>query len=126
MAPVPCCSAVHMDRRSPKAHISAGGCLKHLLMQTSQTLPAGAPTEPVELAEPSSTQPSRTIHPQLLARSVSGKGPGGLRRQESHHLATTMLPSSMRSYGMMDGIKKAVTEANAVRDKEVAEVRLLA
>ena len=64
------------------------------------------------------------VQRQPLARSVSGKGPGGLRRQEAHKLATTMLPSSMRSYGMMDGVKKAVTEANAVRDKEVAEVRL--
>ena len=77
------------------------------------------------MAEPSSTRPPSTVQSQLLARSVSGKGPGGLRRQESHKLATTMLPSSMRSYGMMDGVKKAVTEANAVRDKEVAEVRLL-
>ena len=96
-----------------------------MLMQTLQTLPAGAPIEPDEPAEASSSWPSSTVQRQPLARSVSGKGPGGLRRQESHKLATTMLPSSMRSYGMMDGIKRAVTEANAVRDKEVAEVGLL-
>ena len=114
-----------MDRRNPEAQFSASSSLRCWLLQTSQTLPAGAPTEPVELAELSSTQLPRTVQRQLLARSVSGKGPGSLRRQESHHLATTMLPSSMRSYGMMDGVKKAVTEANAVRDKEVAEVRLL-